>query len=384
MEATLDILARLETKLENLQKKPITKKVVVGFDGFIDSIRKVIHHRDSSGVHYYKTLGEFSERIHKAAGKSGQVEIDVHRVKPGGNAPILSSALGMLGVPTTCIGSTDHTIFNALSQHCEMINLISPGKSEAIEFDDGKIILSDLSVFENYNWNYVKQKVGLDKLRKIFSSCDFVAMVDWANLVHAEDIWDGVISDILIPSGRRNYMFLFDLCDPSRKAPHQVDDILDVISRFSYCGRVTLGLNENEAMTIWSALTGKTEHISIEEAAKFLHYAMNIDCLLIHLIDRSLVFHQKEFVELSGRFVSKPKIQTGGGDNVNAGFILGMLSGFSINESVTRGMAASGSYVQDGASPNLSTLKEYVKTWKEELLLRTSDEKEKGMVVVTT
>lgn len=384
MQATLNILSRLETKLSQLEKNPIKKKVVVGFDGFIDSIKKVVDHRDSFGVHYYKSLNDFAERIRKASGKSGQVEIEVQRVKLGGNAPILASALGSLGVPATCIGSTDNSIFKPIRKNCDLIDVAIPGTSDAIEFDDGKIIMSDLSAFQEYNWTYIRNKVGLGKLKSIFSSADLIAMVDWANLAHAEDIWDGVINDVLIPSGRRDYMFFFDLCDPTRKAAHEIDDILDVISRFSYCGGVTLGINGNETMAIWSALTGKTNEVSIEEAAKFVHYAMNIDCLLVHLIDRCLVFHRREFIELKGRFVNNPKLQTGGGDNLNAGFIAGMLAGFSINEAITLGMAASGSYVQEGVSADLPSLKAYVKNWKEELQIKTSLEKEKGIVVVTT
>lgn len=368
MEATLEILTRLESKMSLLGKNLSGKKVVVGFDGFIDSIRKIVHHRDALGVHYYKSLTEFSDKVRNAAGRSGQVEIDVQRIKLGGNAPILSLALGHLGAPTTCLGSTDSEIFSPLAERCQVISLMSPGESEALEFDDGKLILSNLKAFEEYDWSYIKKKVGLERLRTVISKCDLIAMVDWANLVHAEDIWDGIINDILIPSGRRNYMIFFDLCDPSRKSAGEIDDILDVISRFSYCGTVTLGLNENELLTIWSALSGRTDRVSVEEAGKFLHGALNIDCLLIHLVDHSVVFHQREVFDLKGRLVTDPKIQTGGGDNLNAGFILGMLNGFSITEAVTLGMAASGWYVQEGKSAGLADLQEYIRVWKQELI----------------
>lgn len=367
MEPVSEILSQLEIKLMALQGQPIAKNAFVGFDGFVDSIRKAVRSRDGSGVHHYQTLVEFADRIKQASGRSGQIEMDVQCVKPGGNAPILSSALGNVKIPTTCAGSIDHPVFKTLADRCQTISILPPGESDAIEFEDGKIILSDLSTFAKYDWNYVKQAVGFENLKAIVTGSQMIALVDWANIAHAENIWEGLFEEIIKPSRRKDFMFFFDLCDPSKKSSTDINDILDVISDFSYCGTVTLGLNENEALAIWSALTGGVRRPSIEEAGKFIHYTMNINNLLIHPIDRTLVFTRNEMIELPGRLVTKPKIQTGGGDNLNAGFILGQMAGLSIEESMVLGMAASGFYIQEGKSADLAGLLEYIKTWKEEI-----------------
>lgn len=372
METISVILSQLEGKLRLLQQRPISKKVVVGFDGFIDSIRKAVRSRDAGGVQHYTTLIEFADRIKNASGRSGQIEMDVQKVKAGGNAPILSAALSNFKIPVTCLGSIDHPVFKTLSNQCKTVSLLPPGESDAIEFSDGKLILSDLSVFEKYDWEYIKRTVGLDKLASMYSDARVIALVDWVNVVHAEKIWEGVLEDIIKPSKRKDYIFFFDLCDPSKKSALEIDDILDLISEFSPYGRVTLGLNENEALSIWSALTNSTKKESVEEAGRFLHYAMNIETLLIHPIDRTLVFTNRDVTTLPGRFVTDPKVQTGGGDNLNAGFILGQLADLSTTESAILGMAASGSFVQEGKSAELTTLIQYINTWKEEVK-RTPD-----------
>lgn len=53
-------------------------------------------------------------------------------------------------------------------------------------------------------------------------------------------------------------------------------------------------------------------------------------------------------------------ISTGGGDNFNAGFCLGLLMQLSLPDSLTVGMATSSYYVKYGKSPEIEDLIEYM------------------------
>jgi sugar/nucleoside kinase (ribokinase family) len=204
-----------------------------------------------------------------------------------------------------------------------------------------------------------------------------IAFVDWANLSLASNIWDGVLHDIIKPSGKKDFIFFFDLCDPSKKSVQQIDELLDLISSFSHYGRVTLGLNENETIKIWCAIHGvditkpseKSKIPSVKEAGDGIFKAMSIDCLLVHPIDRAIAFRKKETIEFPGRLVPAPKVLTGGGDNLNAGYCLGLLQKLPVEQCVLLGMAASGAYIQNGESPDISAIIDYIDTWKRELVI---------------
>lgn len=259
---------------------------------------------------------------------SKNVVIGIDCLKLGGSGRMLASALSALGITPTCLGSVG---------------------------------------FANqpqYDWVCVKKTVGLGKLTELFLKGDVIALVDWANLRHAENMWEGILEDIIKPSGRRDFMFFFDLGDPTKKTPLEIDEVLDIISCFSFYGHVTLGLNDNEAVAIWSSLTGLGQNGSVEEAGRFIHYAMDIDRLLIHMIDKTTVFQKKLAIELPGRVIANPKIQAGGGHNLNAGYLLGLLSGFSLEESMILAMAASGSYVQEGKSATIAEIRQYLSVWR--------------------
>jgi hypothetical protein len=318
-----------------------------------------------------------------ACGKSGQVQMDTQRIKAGGNAPILSNALGKLGVPTYCLGSMgypqQHAVFSGMDPLCETISVLEPGLSDAIEFDDGKLIFSELEVFETYTWKHIRKNVGLERVSRAIADSALIAFVDWANLPHASDIWQGVLDDVIRPSKRKDFLFLFDLCDPSKKTTQQIDEVLDLISSFSPYGKVTLGLNENEVLKVWSAFSGfdfvkdSDKMPPVLEAGDFLYKSLNIDSLLVHPIDRSIVYRQHERIELQGRLVTRPKVLTGGGDNLNAGYCLGLLSGFTLSQCMLLGMAASGAYIENGASPDRQDIINYLDVWIDDL------KKEKGL-----
>ncbi|MBL0741040.1 hypothetical protein [Chryseolinea lacunae] len=373
------LLEELREQIEKMSTCPMKKSVFVGFDGFIDTVKKAVKQRQDRDAICFETLGEFSDRIRAAAGRSGQIEMLTERIKPGGNAPILGHALGRLGIKSRCLGSMGypekHALFSKLSDRCEVISVIDPGHSEAVEFTDGKMIFSDLDVFDRYDWAYIVKTIGLERVEKAVAGSDVIAFVDWANLPHAGNIWQGVLQDVIKPSRRKDYLFFFDLCDPSKKSTQEIDEVLDLMSCFSHYGKVTLGLNENEALRIWCALQGAdyARHArdktlpTVTQAGEVLFKAMRIDCLLVHPIDRTIAYHKNGVTEVLGRVVLHPKVQTGGGDNLNAGYCLGQLCGLSLVHCLLLGMAASGAYIENGESADLAAIDRYLRLWLAEL-----------------
>jgi hypothetical protein len=378
--SAIPLLSELQKKLVSTNAIPTGEKIFVGFDGFVDTIQKAVKQKQNYKTLYFETIQEFAERIKETTGKSGQIEMVTEKIKLGGNAPILSNTLGKLGISSYCLGSMGFPeidpVFKIMNTTtCEVISVLNPGRSSAVEFSDGKIIFSELSIFDNYDWEYVKHTAGVEKIRKAVMDSSILCFVDWVNLPHASGIWEGILDDIIKPSGKKDFLFFFDLCDPSKKTTEQIDEVLDLMSSFSPYGKVTLGLNENETLKIWCSIRGVKDYDSVErckippvrEAGDAIYKAMNIDSLLVHPVDRTIVYHHRETVELQGRLVRKPKVLTGGGDNLNAGYCLGMLSGLSIPQCMLLGMAASGAYIENGTSPDVKALIDYISVWMDDL-----------------
>ncbi|MEK6481202.1 hypothetical protein WJR50_26910 [Catalinimonas sp. 4WD22] len=353
------------------------KQMFVGLDGYVDRIQKVVQSQADLKNKYFDNISALAERIGQAAGKSAQLELVNQTIKAGGNAPIMAHALGRLGLSNHCLGNfgedSIHPVFQSMSENCTLLSLGNPAETNALEFDDGKLILSEVSAFSKLDWNYVLQKYSANYLSELMDSMDMLAFVDWCNLPLATNIWQGVLKDILpkLDTSRKRQYF-FDLADPSKKSVTEIINVMEVMSAYNTYGPVTLGLNENEAYRLAQALMSiESKAIAasmpLEDICQYIFDRMKISFLLVHPLDRTLIVSKEGIQNIKGRLVKKPRISTGGGDNLNAGFCFARLAGCSTGAAAVLGMATSGAYVQEGQSPDLMQLKAYLEKWKAEL-----------------
>jgi hypothetical protein len=175
-----------------------------------------------------------------------------------------------------------------------------------------------------------------------------------------------MLAEVVRPLGNPNKHFLFDLCDPSKKSTEDIIQVLHLISEFANLGTVTLGMNENETRKVWLALKGlplsssDADEQDLREITSFIYKALQIQYLLVHPTTYTLICDKNGLQEIKGREVTQPKVLTGGGDNLNAGYCLGILAGFELGQCALLGMATSGAYIQNGHSPSIQELINYL------------------------
>jgi len=315
--------------------------------------------------------------LQDAAGKSAQIELVTKAIKLGGNAPILSHAIGSLGIVNHCVGTVGlpaiHPVFKDLHTNSFLHSIGEPGISNALELDDGKLILSELSTFDSLTLEKIVSIIGEDFLCQRLIESDLVALVDWANLPLCTPLWLDLYH-FLKTRNISNKIFFFDLCDPHKKNKQEVSEILKVIGCYQSLGKTILGLNENEAIQLFQGIreihaADKNESIefadnNLKQIVRFIFEHIQVDILLVHPVDSTIVVTHNETIELPGRMVAQPKLLTGGGDNLNAGFCFGLLHQFSLQECMLMGMATSGAYVQNGYSPNRDEIINYLNNWQ--------------------
>lgn len=356
-------------------------KALLGFDGFLDKIIKPVKQQKGEEVLYYETITDYAQFIANAAGRSCGIELSVQNRKIGGNAPIMANALAQFGITSTCIGAMGYPktdiLFESLPLNCRLISIANPGQTDAYEFDDGKLICSDLSSFKMLTWEHLKAVVGKEQLGRMIADSSLVAFVDWNNLFHGTTIWAGIAEEILPELQLSGQHFFFDIADPSKRSIGEIQEIMAIIGRYSLFGDVTLGLNANEAAKVYLSLKGIPfsgvdfhqfhQDNALEDVGLYIFEHTRLTNLLIHPTDCAILFNKSGAERMGGRVVKYPKISTGAGDNLNAGFALGCLLQFALQDAMILGMAASGAYVQNGHSANLPELIAYLQQWDSEL-----------------
>ena len=368
----IDFLLSTQDALRQLPQTSLPEKAFVGLDGYIDLIQRPVQARTNDDVTYFSTIADFAAHLGKAAGKSAQVELVTQETKLGGNSPIMANALGTFGFSTTCLGTFGEDniekVFLDVSDKVNMLSVGDASNTNAMEFDDGKLIFSELSPFRDLKWEKIKERCSLDTLVYAMDSASLIALVDWCNLPHSTNFWQGMQKEALPRLSKKDRTIFFDIADPTRRSDAEVFEALATISGYVDYGEIVLGLNENETEKVFDCLNrhqhaGSLSHDSLEEKATFIYEHIGLHMLVVHPTNRSFVIDRNGITEMAGRVVGKPKISTGGGDNFNAGFCAGKLLKLTTSQSLILGMASSGSYVQNGRSSSIDDLIEYLQSW---------------------
>jgi sugar/nucleoside kinase (ribokinase family) len=343
----------------------------VGLDGFVDEILHVVDKRDSAeSFQRLPTIAKFAGRLAAAAGHSTNVELVNRFTKLGGNGPIMANALARLGLKVTylgCLGYPNlHPVFADFAKRAEVHSIAEPGHTDALEFEDGKIMVGKHEPLKEVNWTNISERYGKVKFTAKFSSADLVGFVNWTMLTAMSDIWSGILNEICPAlSGPRRKIF-FDLADPEKRQKKDIERALELIAGFEKYLDVVLGLNEKEAYEIGAVLSLSTSDHSPEGLSKLAVAIQNrvaVNTLVVHPVLYALAVSDGKISLVEGPFISKPLITTGAGDHFNSGFCLGKLLGLDNAAAVLTGVTASGYYVRTGQSPSIADLAALMRGW---------------------
>jgi len=346
----------------------------VGLDGFVDEILHVVDKRENAEKYLrLPTISQLAERLAAAAGRSANIELVSQLTKLGGNGPIMANALASFGLKVTYLGILGypnlHPVFADFANRAEVHSIAEPGCTDALEFEDGKIMLGKHQSLKQMNWENIGSRFGHDKFAAQFTSADLIGFVNWTMLTHMSDIWSAVLKEICpAMKGPRRKLF-FDLADPEKRTPDDIRHALKLITAFEKYFDVILGLNEKEGYEIAEVLGLKSaEHspAGMLELCKAIHSKIPVDTIVIHPTACAMASGRDGAFIVEGPFTPKPKITTGAGDHFNSGFCLGKLLGFPTDRCLLTGVTTSGFYVRAGHSPNLTELAKMLRHWPEE------------------
>ena len=282
------ILDELSQKIASASNK----KALVGLDGFVDKIIKMVDSRHGQGSAFepIPTIEAFGQRILDAAGKSANIEMYEDYEKIGGNGPIMANALlaeelsvqyvGALGLPI-------NPVFEEFAAKTNAVSVAPPGITHALEFEDGKLMLGAMSGLDQLTYPHIIEHMGEGAFLDAVNSADLIAMLNWTMIPNMTAIYEDLLIHVLPHLGPKESgrFFYFDLTDPAKRTRGDLKEVLSVISRFRSFGSVTLGLNLSEAQQICEILDlGEADESSksLEAAAARIRNTLNLSCVVVH------------------------------------------------------------------------------------------------------
>ena len=362
---------------KNLAQQPkLAPSCFIGFDGFTDEIIHAVDTRlDKVRYQSIAQMAAFGQRIIDASQKSCNIELVQSQKKIGGNAPIMTDALlygghritlaGAIGIPRRI-----EPLFKDLASRCTHVYPLGPsGHSDAIEFEDGKVILGKYQSVQEIGFDTLLKTIGKASLIQLLDSCDLFVSANWTMLPLMTDLWRQIAKKITPHFSKREtprWMFV-DLADPAKRTDFDLAAAIKALKSLQGPFQVILGLNEAEALRV-AAVLGKT-HLgktrgNIRALASYILSQSKLHQVVVHARKFASSATEKVTEIVDGPYIAKPLLTTGGGDNFNAGFCNALLYNLSIKEMLLAGVATSGYYIRQGKSPTIPELAAFLKEWK--------------------
>jgi hypothetical protein len=377
-DTTWDCLERTSNKFKDLEKVENAwgkLRVFLGMDGYIDSLYSLVGKRDDvEKFSIMSSMLEFSTKINDIAGSSCNVERVLKKRLGGGFGPNTARSIGNLGVGVDlmgCLGAPSEVFTSTIPENVNYYSLGDPGATCALEFNDGKIMLTDFTNIYGVNWDLIKKKLGKDKFIELMNGVDAIGQGHWALVPFLNDIWKIWLDEVFPVMDKKERIFFVDSADMSKRSDEHVHDMVHLLEKINDIDgmRSILSMNDKEAIQVSFAYSGICD---IKDFSDYYTTGLEmIDEFDIHAV----VIHSPHFATVTTKentwhvkegFTTKPRFTTAAGDHFNGAFLVAIASGmFEPDESVLIANASTAHFVRTGVSPSVKDVQRFVSHYKE-------------------
>lgn len=357
--------AHLERCRSSLPEAPPRKAVAFGFDGVVDRVRTVVAERTGPEEFERMTsLEEFGSRITDSAALDASCSIEWfgRETRPGGHVSHLGRAFERLGSTPTLIGTVGDPPAEAFREEYDRARLVSigePSTTDAIEFDDGKVMLSDTGGLATLDWDSLRAELGLGELADCVDGATAMGIGYWSTIPRLPTIWRGLAEDLWPLLSNPPDHVLVDPGDVRRLGAESRTDV-DELSVLDGVVPVTVSANRPECLELaaMSGLEDRSE--SLSALTTELRDHLGVTRFVGHSASTAAVATADGTASVSVPRCSDPAMTTSAGDHFNAGLLLADLLEFDGGEALVVANALAGSFVRTGRPPTYDELLEFV------------------------
>ncbi|MBY9003303.1 MAG: carbohydrate kinase family protein [Candidatus Lokiarchaeota archaeon] len=374
-DCTLKSLETIKKKLKQLETAILKKNCFLGFDGYVDSLYSVVQNRKNADEWTrMSTLKDFGELLIDVSGSSANVERVLKKRIFGGFAPNTCRAMNALGTKVYLLAALGYPKLNELYislGNVESFPIANPGQTLGLEFDDGKVMITDFEPILNITWKTLIDIIQPDNLVQLINNSDILGFGHWALVPNLNDIWKHFLND-LFPSisNLKNKLFFVDIADIRKRSANDIKELIKILQKINDYIPVLLSANDQEALYLSRILPNvrnlkSTQSLGFIESGKKINREINLSYLVIHSPHFATISTEVDHYWITEGFTSKPKFTVGAGDHFHSGTVLGISCGLAPPEAILMGNALTAIFVRTGNSPNFYQLSQFIDRYME-------------------
>lgn len=334
--------------------------VVLGFDGYRDRVRKVLADRESATDYdTMDTMAEFATRLQNSVdlNNSASLEWTVVDERAGGHVSNAGRAYAAIGATPTLIGTfgEDENVFRRTLPEAELHSVGTPSVTDAIEFDDGKLMLTDLRSMSSLDWDTLTNRIGIETLTRTLKGAELLSTGYWATIPALPSIWRGLRTEVWPRLADPPSEVLVDPSDLRRMSPERVRDGHQELAALDETVPVTVSTNRAETLALAEMILDHHTD-QLHELVGPLRDRLGITRLVAHAESVSILATPDGTYRCHPPHVESPELTTGVGDCFNAGYLSGQLLELSAGGSLLLANVAANSFLQTGSPPSQDAL----------------------------
>ncbi|MDS0279805.1 PfkB family carbohydrate kinase [Halomicroarcula sp. S1AR25-4] len=347
-----------------LPPTPAGGDVVFGFDGYVDTVRQVRTDIDGETTEPLESLAALRDRIGDAVAADSSLALDWHDRgrRAGGHVCHLARAWDRLEYDPTLLGMLGKPqlpLFDDEFGHLETHSLGEPGYTDAMEFEDGKLMLNEEGDIRQFDWETLTSTLGRETLVDAIDGTELFGIGYWAMAPRLPSVFDGLRDDVWPSLTDPPGHVLLDPADIRKLNGDTVEAMVEATERLDDVATVTLSANRAETRALADAL-GRSQ---TDDPTRAVFDAVDVSRVVTHGVYESRSFTASDTASVAVSPVADPEMTTSAGDHFNAGLSFGLVGGFDDAEALVVGNALARQFVVTGTTPTYGDLTEAVESY---------------------
>jgi len=341
----------------------ISGNVLLGCDGFVDETYKIVEVRQSlTEFTTMDRLKDFGELLVARADGGVGLELVPTRRCEGGFGINTGRIMAILGLKPTLPGlygkSELDPAFVEFKESCNLLSLGDPALTIALEFGDGKVLMSNLEAVSSLTWADFEKHFREEQLKEMFSDVDILGLGYWSLTADFDGFFKGFMAQYETVAPPRR-MF-FDFADIKKKSSESFMKSLEMIKPYNSKIPMTFSLNEHEVFELFSRIgveCSEETPAAVASALTIARQKIGFDELVVHTPDYAAASSAADGEAYAMQERQSNVIRSAGaGDSFNGGYISASLGNLPIKERLVIANAATAFFVMNATGPTREEL----------------------------
>lgn len=340
------------------------EEVVFGFDGMVDTVREIIDERQGRAEYTaVSELSAVSKRIDQSVdvNSSATFEWTENATRTGGHACHLTRALGGLDYEPTMIGTFGDPVEPVFREEFDAHPIVSigrPGHTDAVEFNDGKLLLTQSGDYRTLDWETLCDRIELETLAEHVDGKRLLGLGYWSIIPSFPDIVEGLREALWPLLSSPPEHVLVDPADLHHVPPGDFQKGAAALTALDEVVPTTVSANRSETAVLTELFDGTVD--DVESAVNVAREGLGVSRFVSHGVERSASSTATETASVGVPRVEDPVLTTSAGDHFNAGLAVGLLTGAEESSALVLGNSVAGWFVRNGTGPTRDQLRSFV------------------------